>query len=191
MKRIAIFASGGGSNAEKIIQHLADQSGMEVSLILCNRKEAGVFQIAERFNIKSVLISRSKLNESEKILAFLRENGIDFIVLAGFLLLIPQYLVEAYPERIVNIHPALLPKFGGKGMYGMNVHRAVKSAGEKISGPTIHFVNEHYDKGNFIFQATCSISPEDSPENIAKKVLQLEHQYFPKIVSALVADLPS
>lgn len=191
MKRIAIFASGGGSNAEKIIQLLADRPDMEVALIICNKTKAGVWDIADRYSIQSKHISRTDLNQNEKILAFLYENGIDFIVLAGFLLLIPHYLVEAYPDRIVNVHPALLPKYGGKGMFGMNVHRAVKAANDSISGPTIHYVNEHFDKGNFIFQATCSINSEDSPENIAKKVLQLEHHYFPKIVAALVADLPS
>lgn len=190
MKRLAIFASGGGSNAEMIIRHLAAHKDIEVALIVSNKSTAGVLQKAVDHGIETYLTSRQELNESEKILAFLNEKGIDFIVLAGFLLLIPHYLVEAYPNRMVNIHPALLPKFGGKGMYGMNVHRAVKAAGETETGPTIHFVNKHYDKGNIILQVKCLIDQADTAEMIAEKVLQLEHQYYPKIVAALIADLP-
>ena len=190
MKRIAIFASGGGSNAKAIIAHLAGRQDMQVALIVSNNPQAGVLEVAKSHNIPFRLTNRKELNESEEILDFLKENSIDFVVLAGFLLLIPHYLVEAYPDRMVNIHPALLPNYGGKGMYGMHVHRAVKSAGDAESGPTIHYVNEQYDKGKFIFQARCEIDPTDSPETIAAKVLQLEHQYYPRIVAALVADLP-
>lgn len=190
MKRVAIFASGGGSNAEMIIKHLIDLNNMEVALIISNNSKAGVLQIAKKYHIDTHLTSRQQLNESDEILAFMNKKSIDFVVLAGFLLLIPHYLVKAYPNRMVNIHPALLPKFGGKGMYGMNVHRAVKTAGETESGPTIHYVNEHYDEGDFIFQGKCLIDKQDSPETIAEKVLKLEHKYYPKIVAALIADLP-
>ena len=190
MKRIAIFASGTGSNALKIIEHTKSLQDQEVALIVSNQEDAGVLQIARENEIETLVISRRSLNESNKLLDFLIQKGIDFIVLAGFLLLIPRYLVKAFPKRIVNIHPALLPKYGGKGMFGIHVHEAVKAAGEKTSGPTIHYVNEHYDEGAVIFQAECLIMPEDSANDIAKKVLALEHKYYPRVVASLVTNLP-
>ncbi|NNE28741.1 MAG: phosphoribosylglycinamide formyltransferase [Saprospiraceae bacterium] len=190
MKRIAIFASGTGSNAQKIIEFTKNLQDQEVALVVTNKSDAGVLEIAEKNEIESLVINRRSLNETNKLLEFLIQKGIDFIVLAGFLLLVPRYLVKAFPKRIVNIHPALLPKFGGKGMFGNKVHQAVKAAGELTSGPTIHYVNEHYDDGAVIFQAECSIDQQDSSEDIAAKVLQLEHKYYPKVVASLVTNLP-
>ena len=193
MKNIAIFASGGGSNAQKIIEHFSEPARQEggkeiaqVSLIISNKSNAGVLEKAAAFGIPTLLIDREKFYKTEDILKELDAYSIDLVVLAGFLWLVPTYLVKAYKNRILNIHPALLPDYGGKGMYGMNVHRAVKAAGEKASGMTIHFVNEHYDEGGIIFQATCHISPNDTPENIAKNVLALEHRYFPEIIEKVL-----
>lgn len=186
MKRIAIFASGGGSNALKIMEYFANNDTIEVALVISNKSKAGVLEKAERQNVPSLIINRKSFYETEDLLAELQSRKIDFIALAGFLWLIPTYLVNAFPNRIVNIHPALLPKYGGKGMYGMNVHRAVYAAKEPISGMTIHFVNAKYDEGNIIFQAECELSAQDTPEQIAKKVLTLEHQYFPKVIEKVI-----
>ena len=182
MKNIAIFATGGGSNAQKIIEHFLEKEIAQVSLIISNKANAGVLEKAAAFGIPTLLINREKFYKTEDILKELHTYSIDMVVLAGFLWLVPTYLVKAYKNRILNIHPALLPDYGGKGMYGMNVHRAVKAAGEKVSGMTIHFVNEQYDEGGIIFQATCHISPTDTPADIAKNVLALEHRYFPEII---------
>jgi len=190
-KRIAIFASGGGSNAKKIIEHLHDHAAMKVALIVSNKPKAGVLKIAASSHIPTLLLSRENFYEKQLFGQKLLDQNIDFIVLAGFLWLIPEYLVKVFPNRIVNIHPALLPKYGGKGMYGKYVHQAVKAAGEKETGPTIHYVNEHYDEGNIIFQVSCSLNEEDTPESIAGKVLELEHQYYQKIVESLVQALPA
>ena len=186
MKNIAIFASGGGSNAQKIIEHFTSKKIAQVSLIITNKSNAGVLEKAATFGIPTLLINREKFYKTEDILKELDIYTIDLVVLAGFLWLVPTYLVKAYKNRILNIHPALLPDYGGKGMYGMNVHRAVKEAGEKVSGITIHFVNEHYDEGGIIFQATCHISPTDAPSDIAKNVLALEHRYFPEVIEKVL-----
>jgi len=186
MKRIAILASGTGSNAHKIVQHLTGNEHIEVSLIASNRKSAGVLAMAADHNISTRVISRSDFYESEIFLNELREANIDWIILAGFLWLVPSNLIASFPHRIVNIHPALLPAYGGKGMYGMNVHRAVKENGDIVSGMTIHLVNEKYDEGAIIFQGRTDIDPKDTPEDIAAKVLKLEHEYFPKVVEGLV-----
>lgn len=185
---IAIFASGGGSNACKIIEHFKDSSHGKVALVVSNKTNAGVIDIAAEHHIPVQLIDRQGFYSSESILDILRSNQIDLLVLAGFLWLVPAYLVRAYPGRILNIHPALLPKYGGKGMYGHHVHEAVKAAGEKESGMTIHLVNEHYDEGDILFQATCSIASNDTPEDIARKVLQLEHQYYPEVIEKVIVE---
>lgn len=190
MKNIAIFASGSGTNAARIIEHLEGHESMEIALIVSNKPNAGVLELARKNNIPTLIIRRDEFYNNQRFLEKIQAIPIDFIVLAGFLWLVPGYLVKAYPSRIINIHPALLPKYGGKGMYGMNVHRAVKENGEKESGPTIHFVNEHYDEGDIIFQIKCPIFESDEPEDIAKKVLKLEHQYFPKVVESIVSTLP-
>ena len=176
--KLAIFASGNGSNAEKIIEYFASHQLIEVALIVSNKAEAGVLNIAKRYAIAAIVISSKDLNRAEVLLAQLQEGEIDFVILAGFLLKIPDFLIQKFHRRIVNIHPALLPKFGGKGMYGIHVHQAVKTANESETGMTIHFVNEHYDEGQIILQKSCAVNPNDTVEDIAKNVLQLEHTYF-------------
>ena len=186
MKNLAIFATGGGSNAEAIIQYFKDIEGINVSLIVSNKSKAGVLDRAKRHDIPFHILTRSDFYQSNSTLEVLNEYKIDWIILAGFLWLVPEYLVDAYPNHILNIHPALLPKYGGKGMYGMNVHRAVKENNEQLSGMTIHFVNKEYDKGKHVFQATTELDSGDTPEEIAAKVLKLEHTYYPKIIHHLV-----
>ena len=189
MKKIAIFASGGGSNARKIIEHFQKSQIVKVALVVSNKKDAGVLDIAAGHNIPTLLVQRADMYETKEILFILDKYEIDFIVLAGFLWLVPSYLIQAYPHRIVNIHPALLPKYGGKGMYGKHVHTAVKAAGEKESGITIHFANENYDEGDVIFQAKCPLDESDTPETIARKVLELEHEHFPKVIEQLLKEI--
>jgi len=188
-KNIAIFASGGGSNAQKMIDYFANSTTVNVALIVSNKADAGVLGIAERHGIPALVIQRNNFYHSEQLLEALRAADIDFIVLAGFLWLIPPYLIQAFPQKMVNIHPALLPKYGGKGMYGMHVHEAVKAAGEPETGITIHYVNEHYDEGDIVFAAKTALTPEDSPADIAQKVQQLEHAHFPRVVDQLVNAL--
>lgn len=186
MRKIAIFASGTGSNATKIVAHFQNHTSISVSLVVSNKATAPVLQMAASNNIPTLLINRTSFYESEQLLEDLAKHQIDFIALAGFLWLIPPYLVKAFEQQMVNIHPALLPKYGGKGMYGMNVHRAVKENSETESGITIHFVNEQYDEGGAIFQAACGIDSTDDPTAIRNKVLQLEHYYFPRIIEGLL-----
>lgn len=186
MKHLAIFASGTGSNAKKIIEHFKHHPDITVSLIVSNKPDAKVLDIARENDIPSLVISRRDFYESKNILKKFNKFLIDFVVLAGFLWLAPDYLVNAYQGRMVNIHPALLPKFGGKGMYGMKVHEAAHRAKETETGITIHFVNERYDDGDIIFQAKCRIEPSDTPEEIARKVQQLEHLHFPKVLEKLI-----
>lgn len=186
MERIAIFASGTGSNARKIIEYFQNKPDITVSLVLSNKEKAPVLEMARGYGINTLLLSRKTFYETDRLLGQLREHHIDFIVLAGFLWLIPPYLVQAYPRKIVNIHPALLPKHGGHGMYGHHVHQAVKDASEKESGMTIHYVNEAYDEGDIIFQATCRLETQDDPETIAKKVLRLEHEHFAPVIEQLI-----
>ncbi len=188
ISRLAIFASGRGSNAEKIISFFENDPTVEIGLILSNRKDSQVLNLAQKCNIPQLVTSKDEFYHSDKIAKNLVEYKIDLIVLAGFLWLIPKYLVDAFPDKIVNIHPALLPKYGGKGMYGMNVHKAVHKAGETETGITIHYVNDRYDEGAVIFQAACRIDKTDTPEQIAAKVLALEHQYLPQVVRELVSN---
>lgn len=186
---IAIFASGAGSNAEKIIQHLQDHPVIRVALIVCNKPEAGVFNIAAAQGIPTLLIEKERFFRGDSYLSDLSALQIRFIVLAGFLWKIPDALIKAYPDRMINIHPALLPKYGGKGMYGMRVHEAVIAAHEKESGITIHFVNEHFDEGKPIFQTICPIEPGDTPDSLAQKIHQLEHTYFPETVVTVLKKI--
>jgi len=187
IKRIAIFASGAGSNAAKIIEHLKDHPNIQVALIVCNKPGAGVIQIAASHQIPVLMIEKEKFFRGNAYVDEIKHREhIDFIVLAGFLWKVPTALIHAYPNKIINIHPALLPKYGGKGMYGIYVHQAVIEAGEKESGITIHYVNEHFDEGESIFQAKCIVTPEDTPETLAQKIHQLEHEHFPKIVEQLL-----
>lgn len=190
MKRIAIFASGNGSNAENIIKHFQEKDrGAEVALVICNRREAGVYERANRLKVPIIHKPKCEINQAEGMLEVLKEYDIDFIVLAGFMLMVPDFLLEAYPKRIVNIHPSLLPKYGGKGMHGHHVHEAVVAAGEKESGITIHYVNEFCDEGEVIFQAKTPVLPEDSAEDVETKIHQLEKQYFPVIIEEVVSKL--
>lgn len=186
---IAIFASGAGSNAQKIIEHLKGHVSMQVALIVCNKPDAGVLSIAQTHGIPTLLIEKERFFRGDAYLAELQNYQIRFIVLAGFLWKVPDALIKAYPDRIINIHPALLPKYGGKGMYGMRVHEAVIAAGEKESGITIHYVNEHFDEGAPIFQARCPVEPGDTPEQLAQKIHALEHRYFPETVEKTVEKL--
>ena len=186
-QHIAIFASGAGSNAEKIIGYLKGHPSILVSLVVCNKPGAGVISIAQNHGIPVLLIEKERFFGGDSYLPELKSAGIDFIVLAGFLWKVPEALIAAYPDKIINIHPALLPNYGGKGMYGMKVHEAVIAAGEKESGITIHYVNEHFDEGAPIFQAKCIIDGGDTPESLAQKIHALEHKHFPGVVERVVS----
>lgn len=168
-KNIAIFASGSGTNAENIIRYFQGNDSVSISLVLSNKRDAYVLERAERLQVPGCVFLKEDWVTGDKVLAILQEYGIDFIVLAGFLIRVPDLLLHAYPNKIINIHPALLPKFGGKGMYGDRVHQAVIAAEEKESGITIHYINEHYDEGDVIFQAACPVLPSDTPDDVAKK----------------------
>lgn len=190
MTNIAIFASGSGTNAEAIMDHFSDSSCGRVALLLSNRADAYALRRAERFGVPAAVFSREEFCDPDgKVAELLREHQIDFIVLAGFLWLVPHYLTDIYAGRIVNIHPALLPKFGGRGMYGDNVHRAVIDSGEVESGITIHLVNEKYDSGDILFQATVPVAADDTPDSLAAKIHVLEHQHFPLIIERTIQNL--
>ncbi|WP_185154644.1 phosphoribosylglycinamide formyltransferase [Dysgonomonas sp. 511] len=183
---IAIFASGSGSNAENIAKYFQGNPNISVSLIVSNKKDAYVHQRAKNLGVESVSFSKEDFLSTDKVLKCLCTKDIEFIVLAGFLLKIPQNLIDAYPNGIINIHPALLPKYGGKGMYGDNVHKAVVGNREKESGITIHYVNENYDEGAIIFQAKCDVAPTDTYEDVAEKVHTLEYKHFPVVIDKLL-----
>lgn len=189
MKRVAIFASGSGSNAENIAKYFKGSDAVEISLILANNPEAYVLERAKKLGIESVVVTGKEFRAADKVLEILKERNIDFIVLAGFLLLVPAKLIEAYPGKIVNIHPALLPKHGGKGMYGDHVHEAVVAAGDTESGITIHLIDERYDCGTTFFQATCPVLPTDTPHDVAEKVHALEYEHFPRVIEEIIATL--
>lgn len=186
MKNIAIFASGSGSNAENIADYFKGSEVANISLIVCNKADAYVFERAERLGIPSRLVTKADMANQEAVLALLREFKIDFIVLAGYLLLVPKYLVDAYPKAIVNIHPALIPLHCGKGMYGDRVHEDVVRCGDRESGITIHYVNEFFDNGDIIFQATCPVLPTDDAHDVATKVHQLEYAHFPHVIAETI-----
>ena len=185
MKQIAVFASGEGTNTQHLIDHFKG-SNVRIALVVCNNPKAHVLKRAESCGIPSLLIDRTAFYEGDSVPASLIKLKIDLIVCAGFLWKIPDRLLRAFPDKIVNIHPALLPKFGGKGMYGLNVHKAVIGAGEKESGITIHFLNEHYDEGKIILQKKCEIRQGDTPEILAQKVQALEHAWYPKAIEELL-----
>ena len=186
---IAIFASGAGSNAQKIIDYFRGNARVRIALIVCNKPGAGVTSIADRENIPLLMIERERFFRGDGYVSALQGSGINFIVLAGFLWKIPDALITAYPRRIVNIHPALLPKYGGKGMYGDHVHAAVIAAGERESGITIHYVDGHYDNGDIIFQARCPVEENDTAEELAARIHRLEHQHFPVQLERLLQGL--
>ncbi len=187
--RIAVFASGSGSNAQRIAEYFSGTGILEIACIYCNNPNAYVLERAKLLGIPSVLFNRDTFYQSDAVLADLKAREVDWIILAGFLWLIPTYILKAFPQRIINIHPALLPAYGGKGMYGMKVHQAVIAAGDTKSGITIHHVNEHYDEGDIIFQARCSIAMGDTPENLAAKIHELEYEHFPRVIHNLVAGV--
>lgn len=187
-KRIAIFASGSGSNAEEILAYFDHHPMINVVLLLSNNPSAFALTRAAKFNVPTKVFTKELFKDSTVVLDWLHEKEVTHIVLAGFLWLVPSYLTQNFPGKIINIHPALLPKFGGKGMYGMRVHEAVKSAGEKETGITIHLVDEKYDEGKILFQASCPVEETDTPEQIADNVHALEHTHFPKVIEQWIKD---
>ncbi len=188
-KKIAIFASGSGTNAEKIMSHFENHEVGEVALVLSNKPDAYVLERAIKFNVPTHVFTRDSLNNSSQVIDLLIDAGISLVVLAGFLWLLPADLIRAFPDRIVNIHPALLPQYGGKGMYGKYVHEAVIKNHEKESGISIHYVNEVYDDGKIVLQEKCEVKPDDTPESLAQRIHQLEHKYYPQVIEKLLQGL--
>ncbi len=186
MKNIAIFASGKGSNAQAIINYFSNHPGIRVSLVVTNNPDAGVLQVAHQAKIVSAIVTKESLQKEELISKLLDAAKVEFIALAGFLQMVPGFLLKKYPNRIVNIHPALLPKHGGKGMYGQKVHEAVLAAGDTETGISIHYVNEHYDEGELILQKKVAVTPGESCDAVAAKVLALEHEWYPKAIEQLL-----
>jgi phosphoribosylglycinamide formyltransferase-1 len=189
MKNIAIFASGSGTNAENLIRFFRTSTYGRVSLVLTNRKGAGVINRAQSLEVETIVFNREQFYQSEDVLSLLFERDIDFVVLAGFLWLVPDYLLESFENKMINIHPALLPKYGGKGMFGHHVHAAVIENRESESGITIHKVNREYDEGNIIFQTRCEVKPDDTPDTLANRIHQLEYDHFPVVVEKLLKEL--
>jgi phosphoribosylglycinamide formyltransferase-1 len=186
MRKIAVFASGSGTNAENIANYFANNQGIKVVLVISNNPLAGVHARITPLGIPSATFSTQEFAVGDEILQKLAEFQVDWIILAGFLKKIPDKIRNAYPDRIINIHPALLPKHGGQGMYGMNVHKAVIAASDKESGITIHYINENYDEGQIIFQASCPVLPSDTPEDVASKVHALEYKYYPEVIDSVL-----
>ena len=185
MTQLAVFASGNGTNAQRLIEYFSASNEINVKLVVYNRREAYVAQRAKRLGTPAYYFKKSDF-EDGTVNRFLQSEGIDYIILAGFLLLIPQNLLESFPERIINIHPALLPNYGGKGMYGEHVHEAVIAAREKESGITVHVIDGNYDRGKTLFQARCTITPDDTPDTLAAKIHTLEQRHFPIVVEDYV-----
>lgn len=185
MKKLAILASGSGSNAEKIMEYFTNSPKAQVALVATNKQDAFVLERAKKFEIPTFTFTRKEM-DAGLLLQKLKDEKIDWVILAGFLLKIPEELIRAFPDNMVNIHPALLPKYGGKGMYGSLVHEAVKASGDTETGITIHLVNEQYDEGKIIFQAVATVTESDTPDTIAEKVHTLEHRYFPEVIGSLV-----
>lgn len=190
MTYIAIFASGSGTNALRLMEHFAAHPDIRVGVLVSNKPSAGALHHADDMGVPTLVIDRKSFYESESLLTDLDLYHVRFIVLAGFLWLVPPYLIRAYPNRIVNIHPALLPRHGGKGMYGMRVHQAVRDVGDPETGISIHYVNERYDEGAIIFQASCPVGPLDTPVDIARRVQTLEHRHYPEVVEQVIAQQP-
>ena len=184
---IAIFVSGSGTNCENIIRYFADKPEVNVSLVLSNKADAYALVRAERLGVDRSVMSKADFNDESKLMPLLQEHDVQFIVLAGFLLMVPDFLLQAYPHRIVNIHPSLLPKYGGRGMWGHHVHEAVKAAGEKESGITIHYVSEVCDGGEIIAQFHTALAPDDTPDDIAAKIHELEQAHFPQVIEEVIS----
>lgn len=187
-KKVAILASGNGTNAENIIRYFRNDERVHIELVLTNRENAYVLERARNLNVPSVYMPKREWEDGESVLSLLKDREIDFIVLAGFLARVPDCILQAFPDKIINIHPSLLPKFGGKGMYGDRVHEAVVAAGEKESGITIHYLNERFDEGEIIVQYRCPVLPEDTAEDVAKKVHALEYEYYPQVIARLCQE---
>jgi phosphoribosylglycinamide formyltransferase-1 len=188
--QLAILASGNGTNAQQIAEYFANEPAVNVNVIIYNKKDAFVATRAKNLGIDSQYFNRKDFMETDKVLHCLKDRSIDYVILAGFLLLVPQNLLDAYPNRIINIHPALLPKYGGKGMYGHNVHDAVVANKETETGITIHIVDQHYDRGTTLFQARCIVAPSDTADDVAAKIHLLEKEYFPRVIEAFVLNKP-
>jgi len=186
MKRIAIFASGSGTNAQNIIEYFQKTNFAKVTLVLSNKKNAKVLERAKKLNVSSVSFIKENLFNSDKIATILKNEAPDLIVLAGFLLKFPEFILKDFPNKVINIHPALLPKYGGKGMYGMHVHESVVANNEAETGITIHYVNENYDEGAIIFQEMVNVSEKDTPDSVAEKIHDLEYKFFPKVIENLL-----
>lgn len=189
IKHLVIFASGTGSNAQQIINYFRNSTAAKVALVVCNKPGAGVISIAGKENIPVLLIEKEQFFRGNAYLPELQKSKVDLIVLAGFLWKIPQKLIDAFPRRIINIHPALLPKYGGKGMYGQYVHEAILNAGEMESGITIHYVDEHYDNGDVIFQTACPVLEDDTAATLAERIHKLEHLHYPLVIEELAQKL--
>jgi len=189
IKKVWVFASGSGSNAEKLFAHFSGHQQIAVTGLFCNNPAAGVVQKAQAAHVPVFLMDNATLEHPDELLHLLRSQEVDYIILAGFLRKIPDGVVHTYADRIINIHPALLPHFGGKGMYGMRVHRAIKESGVAETGITVHLVNEHYDEGRILFQASVSVTPHDSPEDIAHKVQELEHRHFAEACEGYILSI--
>jgi len=189
MSNIAIFASGSGTNAEQIIRYFSGDEAHSVKLVLSNKADAYVIERAKNLSVPVMIFDRNTFYKTHQLLDVLREAAIDVLVLAGFLWLIPDYLLMTFPRRIINIHPALLPDYGGKGMYGMRVHEAIIRDGLKKSGITIHLIDEEYDRGKILFQAECPVLPNDTPEDLASRIHQLEHRYYPETIKNYLESL--
>lgn len=185
-KKIAVFASGSGTNFQQICEYFAGSDKAQVDVLVVNKKNAYVRQRAKLLGVEDYCFTREDFYSTNKVLRLMREKAIDLIVLAGFLWLVPETLLTAYPKRIVNIHPALLPSYGGKGMYGHNVHKAVIAARERQSGITVHYVNEQYDRGDIIFQAKCELTARDTEETLEEKIHLLEKEFYPKVIDSLL-----
>jgi phosphoribosylglycinamide formyltransferase-1 len=188
MKKIVIFASGSGTNFQRIAEYFAGSGKVQIVKLYCNRKDAFALERAAQLGIASRVFTRQDFDDTDVILNELEAISPDLIVLAGFLWRVPEQIIRAFPSRIINIHPALLPKYGGKGMYGSHVHEAVIAAGESESGITVHYVNERYDEGATILQARCTVAPGDTPQTLAAKIHELEYEYFPLAIERLLAD---
>ena len=188
-KNIAILASGNGTNAENIIRYFRNSGTVNVGLVLSNRKAAFVLERARSLNVPFAYMEKAEWTDGEAVLSLLKDKHIDFVVLAGFLARVPDCILHAYPNKIINIHPSLLPKFGGKGMYGDRVHQAVVAAGETETGITIHYLNEHFDEGETIVQYKCPVLPQDTVEDVAKKVHALEYEYYPQVIARLLSEI--
>ncbi|MDR1673399.1 MAG: phosphoribosylglycinamide formyltransferase [Bacteroidales bacterium] len=186
MKRLVVFASGSGSNAQRVAEYFKEKGTARIIGIYCNRSDAYVLKRAEKMDIPAVVFDKEAFFRSEEILRRLEALSPDLIVLAGFLWKMPDHILRAFPQKVINIHPALLPKYGGKGMYGDHVHRAVIAAGEKESGISVHYVNERYDEGAVVLQARCPVMPDDTPETLAKRIHALEYAYFPVVIEQIL-----